>query len=1031
MMNSFLYRGNATLLKRSVALLFVSMFAVVAWAQSFTISHTMTPGTCIADASLKIDVTPTNMPAGTRYQYVLYNLSTGADPVTIPTDQLSQTYTFLTAGTYRVEVISLGVSATPQILNNIRVTTTYVPIEVALNARYTVRPIEHASCPTGVLAFNIKGGRGQYKVKMKTSPLRQGAEIPFTVQNDVYILNDYWSLGDYVIEVSDECNSVVVYQFSINRAQTLDFISNISLGMYDGTTSCKRALVGLTYDPSLIEYERLQDFEFSFSFPFETQPRPWQNFTGTSSSAGSYTYDFDVTFAQLRAHSNAIMRIRHKLCPDKIFERSRLYDLARIGPDIVLQGNNNNYEPTDECNDDVFLRKNNSITEYCWPLNIKVYDTKTGDLISSLNDWDGKQKHVIAKLKNGGQSFRLEITDRKGHNFTLPLSYYERSDWFTYSFPYVDSCNNLTGQYYDRLSEFTIAYKCLQKLTIKREDGVIVHDGPASATGYRVALISSDLNHEFTFVYNDTTIVRNIKFDTQYRGGSNNRITPRGFYHAPNYGVIDFVTHTNHSKGGIAKLTRPDGTTSTQSLAGRYAYNSSPVFQVSGFVPYGRYTYEYFNPCTEKTDVLHIDFDGFYEVQDFSYKVEYLCNSFKITPYAKVYDNVANKYVEPAFILFSKNKALQHEKRVIKLGDSFAAYEPGEYILSVVQDAPLNTYRQLEYSFPNPDTTDSRLFDLNLSLKFPSLTIDNTASFAFRCGSSAYVNIHAKAVGGSGPYTYELYKTSEDRELRRNIVETIVGESAIFEYASMASKYYMLIRDNCGSSYEYDVQVYDVTELKLAYALPERVCEGSPIQLRMLGPASLKQNSQIQWYDPQSNSIGSTADLDIPNATLAKAGRYKVIFRLQGCDIPVTNYVDIQVDRAVSVVSQPKTETGCVGKPLSLVGPTAPEGTVVHWELATTRRPNPRYNPLRPVDSQYLYTWGNELLGTGQGGTYSAIFMKPGMYVVKPVYTIGNCSADGAPITVNVKHCVVPVNPHLMHRPIIDWNKFNSTPTSL
>lgn len=1065
MMNSFLYRGNATLLKRSVALLFVSMFAVVAWAQSFTISHTMTPGTCIADASLKIDVTPTNMPAGTQYQYTLYNLTTGAPGLPVVSADLSYTFRDLTAGTYRVEVLARGTSLAPQVRNSINVTTTYVPITVALDL---VNSLNSYSCGSGEIVLTIRHGKGDYEVKIVSGPMRVGEVIPYTkvfpnnwtTETNTYKLEgNNWLPGNYEIEVRDAgCGYVAKYTFPITLINEIQYY-NFSNGFYDPAKGCNvhRYNFSTTNLPTdHLKYIQRERLEIAILHPGQSEADLiWQPITQNIShffaeaKVNGFQLFKDYHHLTKMSLGNRVLPvtaiIRLKQCP----QVQRRYPISTsIYSEIVVENKQRYRDLT--CEDTSFYYKGEAVNfPLCYPRTYKIYHLEGGVLNfmhTYQQDFEDDVEYFdllkrLGPLPNGvRRTLVVEASDLNGNSLKDTVAVFFSGEFYVDP----DSCYlSYTGRFTRRIYlSSQRSHVCGLKAELYDASGTLLQTDslvdPSNNVYFRFPKMNYGQTYKVVFVDKATGLKLYEQVVNYPKPQYLKRFVPyiEPSRHNQMDGRIQMTLSGTLGAGSVLTVTSPSNkVVYTKVYPEGYNSDNNSYQVLIDFAPIemGRYKYQIHNTCDGSDTIAYYDAKAYY-VRDFKYELAYDCGTAIFKPSAKVFlgdqEVPASEY---RFFVHPNDRRV--EEKMLSPGEGLLLSGDGNYVVSVVVTTGFSassiTYQNYIYHLNNrgnrDNYADNMLVDFPVSYVTPSLNIDRARSMSYVCGPNSLGTIILQAQGGVAPYTYELYRTEADRDAGANKLQTFTGPFAQFTYGKIGETYHVLIKDKCGSSFKHAVHLINVTDLSAAYALPSRVCAGDPIQLRLMGPEALKQNTNITWYNPQNARIGTTADLDLPGATAAMSGRYRAEFYLQGCDIKVTNFVDVTVDQAITVNTIPQTESACIGKPVALTGPVPPSGTTMYWEVASLRQLNPYPTG---INDTYEYTWeGQRLVGNTNESTHRAVFVRAGVYVVRPVYTNGGCFAEGAPITVNVKACTVPVNPHLMHRPIIDWSRFNSTPT--
>ncbi|MDO4714972.1 MAG: hypothetical protein Q4A44_01645 [Bacteroidales bacterium] len=1051
-MNNLRFVGLSAIRRYTMLLLLWAM-AAMAWAQdcSFSISHTMTPGVCTADGAIKVDIINTTAPTSTQFQYLLFNITAGGDPTTIRTTERSYTFTNLVPGRYRVEVIAqcAGGSASSQSINDINVTTTYVPMIGGHNQDLSR---DAYACGTGRIVVSLSKGKGTYTIRIANGPMRVGETIPYTVVSTGEYQLDYedWKPGTYRIAVTDECNNVFAFDVVVGEITEIPNVRGSYLGVSSQDCRTLKMLSGFQLK---IEGHRktLQAGLYEIGYAFRGQSDAdivWHTLSNSSTLsivAPKSLYELSQEVAGTYRNLGATDSERRGYYTDKLTLITRLKPCPSVRTQQKIDVHYYDYFHVDllnleNCRPSLRVQMHNKAI-YCAPITYELrveingLNVLVGNFVSQTpSEWSPQfpiPDNVPMPKQGETLKIHLKATDANGLVWMQTSSVTET---FPLSFSTEKACSPTYGVKTTRYlfnKELNLNREFLCGLTVRlyNSSSQLIGEYPAPAAinglewGKRYYLHYMQGNQKLkeVIVERENASINNVL-----------RATGERSQHALNYGSIYVTVGGVSGDNSYLTITGPEGYSYRRTiLVGSSGGGTTGFKSPESHLPKGIYTVKFYNSCNGKTVTTTYDHPGFYQVEDFDYDITYGCGLAHIRPRAKV--KLGNRFLgdnEYAFFIHPKNQAVQNV--VAREGETITLSKEGEYTISLVIHRSTSnwTYQSYLNYLNKSDYEDYRLVDIPIIYKTPSLNIDSTRTLAYACANNVLGDIYIQAHGGIGPYTYQLFLDPDYQQPARytdgrEVKET--GASAVyFKYGQMGQTYYVRYTDACGSLQKYKIRMLNVNDLQLAYAVPSRVCSGGTVNLRMAGPEVFRNQATALWRDPQGRTINSSdgsVDREIVNVTAAKAGMYSVVFTLPGCGTPVTNQVKVEVTNAVNGTIPSTTEyTVCVGKSIAIQGATTTEPKAsISWQYARTRTLNPDFLT-GTSDEEYIYRWEEHpALENATQSTLNMSFDKPGLYALRNFISYG-CELVSPPILVRVRYCYVPLNPHLMHRPSVDWS---------
>jgi hypothetical protein len=152
-----------------------------------------------------------------------------------------------------------------------------------------------------------------------------------------------------------------------------------------------------------------------------------------------------------------------------------------------------------------------------------------------------------------------------------------------------------------------------------------------------------------------------------------------------------------------------------------------------------------------------------------------------------------------------------------------------------------------------------------------------------------------KGANGSGNYTYQL---------RNKTTGALIDENTtgLFSYGAANETYAIRVLDNeCNTQFDQDVTILDLSDVQIAYASGSQnnvYCEGQTLSVNCitLGSTTYSWTGPNGWTSTEQNPTR-------PNATPDMSGRYTVTVYPEGCNDPMTQFLDIIVSPCVAAVN--------------------------------------------------------------------------------------------------------------------------------
>jgi hypothetical protein len=243
----------------------------------------------------------------------------------------------------------------------------------------------------------------------------------------------------------------------------------------------------------------------------------------------------------------------------------------------------------------------------------------------------------------------------------------------------------------------------------------------------------------------------------------------------------------------------------------------------------------------------------------------------------------------------------------------------------------------------------------------PLMDSVTVATSALNIASSLFINcngtsgsIAANAIGGVGPYTYELYNGTV---LPPNLITT--QSSPLFTGLNASQTYSIRVIDNCGTG-------ISVSKSFSPYAAI----------VRQLGSACLTNNLKLytdtiagatySWTKDGISLNDTTNSYIIPNLSIADYGTYVVTVTIAGCN-------SFNASRRIDA-------SNCIVLPIQLANFSAiVEGTKVHLRWQTTAEINADYFDVERGTNEIAYAVINRVQAKGipTGTSYQYIDVDP------------------------------------------------------
>jgi hypothetical protein len=319
-----------------------------------------------------------------------------------------------------------------------------------------------------------------------------------------------------------------------------------------------------------------------------------------------------------------------------------------------------------------------------------------------------------------------------------------------------------------------------------------------------------------------------------------------------------------------------------------------------------------------------------------------------------------------------------YDKNVKAPGGTFTLSSPGAYYLGI----------QYQNS-----TTVCAIDTIEINYAADPLSLDVDITAAYVCVGESTGNITVSGINGVAPFIYQLWDAANTTQL---IGDTYSNDVVHFAYGAPNQTYTVRVRDQCGNNFNQQVTLSDLNTVSIVYAPNgNSTCDDGTIEIRCITLG----DTEYSWTGP-NGFTASTQHITIENATSANTGWYYVSVKPEYCGAIMKDSIYFTVSNDLSEEPAQNYEF-CLGSESPLLDNETTGGS-----------------------GNYTYQWQSSLNGssgwTNIGGatneTYQTAPTNAGTLYFRRVTTDTVCeiTSNGNPITVVVKACSVPVNPHLM-----------------
>ena len=320
----------------------------------------------------------------------------------------------------------------------------------------------------------------------------------------------------------------------------------------------------------------------------------------------------------------------------------------------------------------------------------------------------------------------------------------------------------------------------------------------------------------------------------------------------------------------------------------QYTKNKPDVNVEQVIMPPGDYTIEVQLANCSFNYPFH--WDGFYNRVDFKYTSKPMCGGMEIYPEGFVTKQGVKSRNDTYFRIIEGPSGGFNTNEVATIGGKLKITGSGDFKLGIL---PHSVYKQCAL-----DTIDIHVELLGLSTSPPD-------EAAYACGGSSTLgHIFTKAIGGTPPYAYELWKDDRSAPIMVSgkVVKPkeFVGDNhdiAHFEHGTIGETYSVKIKDACGAETFQNLTIANLANFRFVTAPVKTVCAGDVIYIT----TNIPLNS-YRWYPPGKDAITNPNDyisikreLIIYNARVEDSGRYECQVIPIGCGTGLRDFVEIVV----------------------------------------------------------------------------------------------------------------------------------------
>lgn len=828
-------------------------------------------------------------------------------------------------------------------------------------------------------------------------PIKDFEVVEEGVPYQYYTIDTNLPAGHYIFRVTDGCLSTP-QKVTLPAAKPEDFWFQMTLN----TQSPMNADLRASWETNHEEVHRLLHdrlFEFGFGFK-QTPPSSW-SIPPPFPDKGIHYFGYikNLTAEQLPDYYDThTLNLRVAGREASTFGRSFSFSSPPPPSAPFRWEFGDSYIAERRCND--------YYAWFPWVYNVPASSftyvvTKNGDEIYRNTNWTNQNENIKQYLEYDQEYVAAIYINGK--------LFSEKT--FSYPKPPIElleSPSSDVAYLYDIDVAFSLKYNlnCPALLRIELEDGTLVHEVPMNGTTkvrlnydtkYRAKLLDAATRHpiasELWPVIRKSNLPEKVTFEPYSITACDQHPWvdwPGGYYGNPRYnkslpqGARITITFPSDPNFKPVVLTQPSNT---------YVYLPRQHYAPGIYKMHVELDPTNPNAPTRDYDV---DFPGGMQlVAPTVVDIANDCNEYSITPYATIKEirdshgvvlsssgvnTILEYWNEPTQSWITRDNQLRS-------GKTHRTRTPGKYRLLVGdKNCPLE------------------IKEFELVPNRPRIKYFKT--IAYRCGTNAHVNrILIEAEAGKAPYKYDFFLYDKSKP---NAKGAATGLSAIgkqgeqVEFANIPSNHYTIeITDNCGERFWYDIEVSPLFGRPLIHAADKVICTGKSLHFNTFAI----KDATIRWYkkDNPTKILAEGPEFTIPSVTLDDAGTYLLEVTPMYCDAEVfRDEMEITILPSLTQATlQSDRSTLCLGHTanFSINISDGSKPYTYSWEMSEDN--GIKWQPYTGTSSTNSYTWTS-----GQWGDTKQW---------RCTITDGcGTSFTTDPVSVVLKQCYVPVNPHLM-----------------
>ncbi|MDR1056766.1 MAG: gliding motility-associated C-terminal domain-containing protein [Prevotellaceae bacterium] len=764
----------------------------------------------------------------------------------------------------------------------------------------------------GEFAIYVSGGTPPYKVIIDEAPAGYGI-VPdtFNLYEPGMVPVKNLPSGDYTIIVVDYCKmrdtfyikkeNMLAYERDIPEDPFYEYFfppTNTDAACQDVRVKLNDAEGFLSGYWNSDNPEKYYEAAFFLGGTTPPNPLPWQPVTKEF-----IDYTLPETYKEMRDNKHflvAIVRLKDDdVCSLPVYDTIRL----DIVESIV-------HAPKGQSCDGfslAFEQRTDEKGVFCYP-----YDWELRDSIGGVVKWgkgiDTHKTQTISNIMPYGK-YTLHFTDKEGYTWHTDTikSYWRNSSQATIA--YSDfACDTYTVEFKDDNICKPYAWKLFKPDNTIFASGSDIYDNDMQS----VSLLQYNVVYKLQLIDNNNDIFE-YKIEQGKEFFSNYAISSVALKCAPDLGkghmkihrtgvgndlIFPVGTQIKYISGPTVPAHTDITLDNTQfDLSEIYPFSSdSIVFQHDLYIEQGLYKFEIIDSC----DIAHsveINYEV-YSASEFTYEKEETCAGAKIYPKGSIY---LGKTKQTAYFrVRSAPPGIAVNDSAITEGQFISLPESGTYVIQMSA---------------NNDKNSCPIDTLIIEYSKKSVELDKNATKAYICDEGSPGYIYVQAIGGVGPYTYDLIDDG---------VEIMTSYTGSFSYGKLGESYIIRINDlGCNVSFEQRITMLDLSKERLIYGT-EDVCFGSTIELNCVSISN-----DYEWTGP-NGFISYEQNPLIDSATFEHEGVYTVIIRPEGC------LKTIQQDLEINV-HQPDTPEGdtvriqCLNSPSMPMSVEPSAGHIIQW----------------------------------------------------------------------------------------------------